>query len=200
MRAVIFDLDGTLADSRLDFDLMRREMGLGPGPLLETIATLPETRRNQCEAILHRHESEGAERATLLPGAREWIDWLDEQRIPRAIFTRNSRSMTHATLHRCRVQFADVVAREDAPPKPDPTGILQLCKKWDVKPSETLVVGDYLYDIQAARGAGARAALVQGSRRFDFASQADFVWLDLCEGLDYLRHKMISSIQGEPAR
>lgn len=42
-RGVIFDLDGTLVDSGLDFDSMRREMGLDPGtPILESLATLPE--------------------------------------------------------------------------------------------------------------------------------------------------------------
>ncbi len=43
VRGVIFDLDGTLVDSGLDFDLMRREMGLPPGkPLLESFDLLPE--------------------------------------------------------------------------------------------------------------------------------------------------------------
>ena len=41
IRAAIFDLDGTLVDSGLDFDLMRAEMGLARGlPLLEAIAAV----------------------------------------------------------------------------------------------------------------------------------------------------------------
>ncbi len=42
-RGVIFDLDGTLVDSGLDFDEMRREMQLPPRqPILEAIARLPD--------------------------------------------------------------------------------------------------------------------------------------------------------------
>jgi FMN phosphatase YigB (HAD superfamily) len=38
-RAVIFDLDGTLAESRLDFDAIRSEIGLRPElPILEQLA------------------------------------------------------------------------------------------------------------------------------------------------------------------
>src|SRR5258706_15978924 len=41
IRGLIFDLDGTLVDSRLDFDLMRQEMELPAGPILEGFAALP---------------------------------------------------------------------------------------------------------------------------------------------------------------
>ena len=60
IRGLIFDLDGTLVDSRLDFDLMREEMELPPGRILESIAALPAERYSQCMAILHRHEVAGA--------------------------------------------------------------------------------------------------------------------------------------------
>jgi len=41
IRGIIFDLDGTLADSQLDFDAMRREMELPLGlPILEALTRL----------------------------------------------------------------------------------------------------------------------------------------------------------------
>ena len=48
--AVFFDMDGTLLDSRLDFDLIRNELGLAGTPILEamesmTDAILPAPRR-----------------------------------------------------------------------------------------------------------------------------------------------------------
>ena len=62
IRGVIFDLDGTLIDSRLDFDQMRCDMEFAPGQLiLETLEALPEgERKKRCREILHRHEYQGA--------------------------------------------------------------------------------------------------------------------------------------------
>lgn len=66
---IIFDMDGTLVDSGLDFAAMRREMGLPDGvPLLETLENLNAAESARCRAILHRHEEAGAERASVLPG------------------------------------------------------------------------------------------------------------------------------------
>ncbi len=53
VRGVVFDLDGTLVDSRLDFEAMRRQMNLPKGaPLLETIAQLPSEQAADCWQIL----------------------------------------------------------------------------------------------------------------------------------------------------
>jgi FMN phosphatase YigB (HAD superfamily) len=62
VRGVIFDLDGTLIDSALDFDQMRADMGFAPGQLiLETFESLPEgERKARCREILHGHEYRGA--------------------------------------------------------------------------------------------------------------------------------------------
>lgn len=184
---VIFDLDGTLVDSGLDFDAMRAEMELPPGPILETMEKLSPAERERCEAILHRHEMAGAERATVHAGAAEWMDALDERRIPRAIFTRNSRSIVAATLARCGMNFVHVFSREDAPPKPDPTAIEILCRTWQLPAEQILVVGDYKYDLLAGRAAGTQTALVTHGRSWDFANLADYVWRTLDEGLSLLR-------------
>jgi HAD superfamily hydrolase (TIGR01509 family) len=180
---VIFDLDGTLVDSGLDFQVIRRELGLGPEPILETLALLPPERRRACEEVLHRHEYAGAMRATVLAGAREWMAFLDAAGIPRAIFTRNARSIVRLTLERCSLLFNDIIAREDAPPKPDPAGIHELCRRWRTTPRDVLVVGDYLYDIQAGQNAGAPTALVTQGRSWDFSHQADYCWNTLVQGL-----------------
>src|SRR5947209_11992044 len=71
---VIFGLDGTLVDSGLDFDLMRQEMQLPAGMMiLEAMSKLSETRASECREILARHEWEGAQRATLMPGVVEFL-------------------------------------------------------------------------------------------------------------------------------
>src|SRR3954470_20937385 len=100
LRGVIFDLDGTLVDSGLDFDAIRREMSLPVGvPILEALAEIaPGQRLDDCLQILHRHERAGAERAAVMPGARELLDALRERGLEQGLLTRNSRHSTNLVL------------------------------------------------------------------------------------------------------
>lgn len=168
IHGLIFDLDGTLVDSGLDFDLMRREMGLPPKePILEALAALSEPQRSHCWTILHRHELQGAQRATLMPGVTELIEALADRGIRRAVFTRNGHQATLVTLNRVRLSFDTVVAREDAPAKPDPTGIWRICESWELRPEQVAMVGDYRFDIEAGRRAGARTVCYAAGRGLD---------------------------------
>src|SRR5690606_28954971 len=81
-RAVLFDMDGTLTEPLLDFDAIRAELEIAPGaPILEAIAAMPAARRASAMAILHRHEDDAAQRATLNPGCHDLLDWLRRQSI-----------------------------------------------------------------------------------------------------------------------
>lgn len=165
LRGIVFDLDGTLVNSALDFDRMRREMELPPGaPILEALAELPAERARLCRAILDRHERAGCERAMLMPGAREFLAELDHRGLRRAIFTRNARRLVLALLARLNLEFDPVLAREDAPAKPDPTALWQVCKRWGIAPGEVLMIGDFRFDIEAGRNAGMQTALFTGGR------------------------------------
>jgi len=179
LRGVIFDLDGTLVDSQLDFSAMRAEMGLPDGlPILEALDTMDAPERERCLAVLHRHEHEGAERATLIPGVIELHTHLAARRVPQAVVTRNARHLALRVLERLQLQFDPVVGREDGPVKPDPAAILGICEKWNVSPSEVVVIGDYLFDIEAGRRAGARTVLFTQGREphgLPGAAEADLV-------------------------
>ena len=176
---VVFDLDGTLADSGLDFDAMRREMGIPAGrPILEAIGEFDAPRAAACEAILRRHEWEGAERATLMPGAADFVAALHARNIACAVQTRNARDISLATMVRLGLKVELLVAREDAPAKPDPAGILQIAAEWNVSPRQMLMLGDYAFDIEAGRRAGAGTVAYLGGQPLDqvpWADQADYV-------------------------
>lgn len=183
VRGVIFDLDGTLIDSRLDFDAMRREMGFPAGqPILEGIDALPAgARREQCRKILHEHERRGAESATLIRGARELLAELDAYNLPQAILTRNSRKMTALALRRLQLEFSQVLTREDAAPKPDPAGLLHICRTWGYTREEVVFVGDFHFDVLAGRAADIRTILFAPDGPPDYADEADFVIVELHE-------------------
>lgn len=159
--AIICDLDGTLVDSGLDFPTIKAELGLPPdASILEAMAGLSPDELVRCRAILDRHEHAGAYRARLLPGVDEFLALATSLGLKRGLFTRNSRSATAITLHRCRLSFDRVLTREDGPVKPDPWAINALCQGWGIPPRAALVFGDFHYDSAAGRAAGALNVLV----------------------------------------
>jgi HAD superfamily hydrolase (TIGR01549 family) len=161
IRGLIFDLDGTLADSQLDFDAIRREMELPPGqPILETLLQLEAARAERCRAILHRHEWDGATRATRLPGVAELFSILSARGLKRAVATRNSRQITDATLAKLQLAFDISLTRDDGPVKPDPWPVLHVCQQWQCSPAEVVVIGDYRFDVESGRAAGCRTVLL----------------------------------------
>ena len=160
VKAVIFDLDGTLTEPLLDFDAMRAEIGLPPGPILEQLAHADAETRARADLILRRHELDAIARATLADGCAEVLAHLAARAIPAAILTRNVREVVDAFSRAFGLSFAAVYTREDGPHKPSPAGVLALCEKMGVAPAETLVVGDYKFDILAGRDAGCVTALV----------------------------------------
>ena len=180
-RGVIFDLDGTLIHSPLDFAAIRAEIGLGAGPVLETIALLEGEERRRAEAILNRHEESAARSSRLADGVREVFDHLREKRVGIAILTRNSRASLEIALRAHGLDADATRSRDDAPFKPSPEPVLSLCRQLGVAPGETLVVGDYLFDVEAANAAGAVSVLLLDGRNASFAPRARWTIRDLPE-------------------
>jgi len=159
-RAVIFDLDGTLADSALDFDAIRDEIGLSPGiPILEQLADATPEQRARAEGIMRRHERTAIASATLTDGCAELLAHLGALAVPIGILTRNIREVVDTFARSFGFSFHAVYTREDGPPKPSPEGVLALCEKLGARPHETLTVGDYKFDVLAGRRAGCRTVL-----------------------------------------
>ena len=188
VRGVVFDLDGTLVVQELDFDAMRREIGLPEGtPLLEAMERLDDGPRAAALDVVRRHERAAALTARLNPGVAEFLGWLDGRGVRRAVLSRNMREAVDDVLARCGMTFDRVLAREDAPYKPSPEGIWRICAAWGFRPDEVLMVGDYLYDVQAGRNAGARTALVTHGKAWPFAGLADVAFASFAEIPEALR-------------
>jgi len=182
LKLVIFDLDGTLLEPALDFDAIRAQIGLPPGAtILEAMDTLSEAERTRAGAILDRHEAEAADRSRLLPGAGELLDWLRAQGIRTAVLTRNSRRSVNRACRRHGLAFDAVVAREDHLPKPSPDGARHLMTTLGAGPEETVVVGDFRFDMEAGAAAGCRTIALVSDPPPTWASEATWIAADLAE-------------------
>jgi len=178
IKAVIFDLDGTITQPFFDFDAIREEMGLAKnsGPVLEAMEKMTPQGRRHAEEILHFHERLAVTESELNPGVRQTLSALRKAGIHIGVLTRNRRSNAVAIAEKHNLKFDAIVDREDGPVKPDAFGVLQICRRLGVKPQETLLVGDYLFDLLCAKAAGAIAVLLANHSRADeFAEHADFI-------------------------
>lgn len=176
IEAVIFDLDGTLTVPFLDFDQIRKEIGLSPGiGILEGIKAMTPNQQRRAEQILLDHEDKAAQNSTLNVGAKEILDILRRRNLPVGLLTRNLRKNVELVAAVHGLRFDAIVDREDGPVKPDGFGVHLLCQGFGVCPSQTLVVGDFRHDLESAKNAGAIAVLIRTHASCDqFAHLADF--------------------------
>ncbi|MBU6953617.1 HAD family hydrolase [Hahella sp. HN01] len=177
VKGFIFDLDGTLVDSRLDFDAMRRELGFPEGkPILEHLETLDDPDAvARAWAVVEAHEIAGARAATWMPGAKELLMSLRELDIPVAIMTRNMREATRIAIEALGIPVELALTREDCKPKPHPEGLLRIAETWGLACGELIYVGDYIFDLQAARNANMIACLYLNERNHIYQEHADCV-------------------------
>ncbi len=188
LHGVIFDLDGTLVDSGLDFDAIRADLNFAPKqPILETVERLPPgAEKKRCLAILREHELRGARRATLMPGIAAFLATLSERSIKVGVLTRNSRESTDITLDRLQLKLQPVLTRDDVPAKPDPAGLLNICENWGCGTDEAVFVGDYLFDIQAGRNARMRTVLYTPADPPEYAHLADHTLSSFHDAIELL--------------
>lgn len=190
IKAVIFDLDGTITQPYFDFDVIREEIGLArnSGPVLESMEKMTAQQRQNAERILHYHEQKAVEESKLNNGAEQTLSALREAGIHIGILTRNKRSNALAIADKHGLIFDAVVGREDGPVKPDSFGVLHLCEQFGVKPEEALLVGDYLFDLLCAKSAGAVAVLLANHKQAEqFIEHADFCVEEIGQILEIIK-------------
>ena len=168
IRAVLFDFDGTLTEpGTLDFTAVRDAIGCPPNQaVLEFIGGMQDESAC-CNAmeILDRFEVEAAARSRPNAGAEGLVRYLREKGLRTGIISRNSPQSIEIALRNFTTltpgHFDLILTRDDPyPPKPSPDGIRAAAERIGVPADHVLVIGDYLFDIEAGYKAGACTAFL----------------------------------------
>jgi phosphoglycolate phosphatase len=185
---VVFDLDGTLIDSRKDITTSIRHGIAAVGgppvpdddvealigrPLSEMYAALlPAELRCRVEEAAAAYRAyyfeHCAERTVLFPGVLDCLDRLAA--IPLAVATTKMTYMAVELLERIGLapRFALIQGSDGIPHKPDPAILDLVLATLGKSPGKSWMVGDTTYDIEAAQAAGMRSCAVTcgiGGRR-----------------------------------
>lgn len=185
IRAVLFDLDGTLVDSAEDLrralnavlaERGLRSLGLaevkgmigdGAAKLVERgLAATGGDLAGHGEALrrfLAIYEANAAEATRPYPGVAETLAALKARGLPLAVVTNKPAAATAAVLEALGLApFFQAVVGGDTllERKPHPAPLLHALAALGVSPGEALMVGDNHHDVKAARAAGAAAIAV----------------------------------------
>lgn len=181
-RMVLIDVDGTLVDSVPDLaycvDAMMDQLGLphrgesevrlwvGNGvERLVRRALIGKLDGEPDEALFSKaypiylklYEANVSERSVLYPGVREGLAWLKQQGFQLGCVTNKAAQFTLPLLKNLGVydDFGIVVCGDTLPQKkPDPAPLLHAAKHFGVSPQQSLMLGDSVSDVKAARAAG----------------------------------------------
>ncbi len=189
IKAVIFDLDGTITEPYFDFDAIKREMGLDTDvPILEAMENMSEDEKYKIDELLSYHEQKAIEGSALNPGTRETLQELKKRGIPVGILTRNRKENAVEVTKMHGLEFNIIIGREDGPVKPDAFGVKHICSEFGVKPEETLMVGDYLFDLLCGKEAGAVPVLFASHKEWaDFKNEAEYIINDIKEVINIIK-------------
>lgn len=177
-RAVLFDLDGTLADTAPDLggalNVMRERRGLPHMPITELrpwasagargllhigLQAEPEHAGYQAlrDEFLDIYEGIASRDTRLFDGIAELLAGLDTRELVWGVVTNKPKRFTAGVLHGLGLghRAAVAVSGDTTPhPKPHPAPLLFACEQLGIAPGQAVYVGDDLRDIQAARAAG----------------------------------------------
>jgi HAD superfamily hydrolase (TIGR01549 family) len=156
LRAALFDMDGTIWDSPVDWRDVRRAIGLPQDgrPITEHLESMPPDERARGTAILERFEAIGVDQGQPIPGATELLDLLQSRGVLCVLVTNNSRRSAAAVLRRYPLPFDRVVTRNEGPLKPSPEAFLRPLRDLGVSSAEALAIGDSHLDLVSAHSAG----------------------------------------------
>ncbi|MFX1379651.1 MAG: HAD family hydrolase [Promethearchaeota archaeon] len=179
IKAIVWDLDGTLIHFKIDYIKARRicikilKKYAVPKNLLTVQISILENMKsarefferkgfskNKINAIIEevdieisKIEHEAAINATMINGINQVLEFAKNRNLKQAIFTFNTRKNAEISLTQVNLlhYFNIIIGRDNINNlKPHPDHLIQICNHLNVKADEILVIGDNARDIEAA--------------------------------------------------
>ncbi len=188
-KLILYDLDGTLADTRQDIingvryvletlkgtdltdDEIKDCVGTGLHALIKQVFRTEDEKLADRGAKLYRehYKKHMLDHTRLYPGASEFLEYFKDRK--QAVITNKPNPFSSQILEALGVAhfFIAILAGDNGLPfKPDPAAIHHLIGQTSAQPEEVIFVGDSPIDIQAARNAGVEVVTLSHG----FASEA----------------------------
>ena len=223
IKAIIWDLDGTLIDFKINSIKARRkaikilrnygipkEKLSSKTPLLENIKISKEfftenglpvdkikgiIKEVNNAVILVEHEA--AIKATLTEGIIEVLEFAKKKNLKQAVFTYNTHGNARTSLETAGINpYFDVVAgRDDVKNlKPHPDHLRYICERINVNLDEVVVIGDTGRDIEAAINIGSRS-IALNTKIPNFIKRETFKEADKIIELNEIPYKLIKTLE-----
>jgi len=171
MEAIIFDLDGTLFDSRKTIRrcLNATIMEYGKEPFGDDVKDLIGKHLMEILALRGIDNEEAAERyrqiqmetymqdMRMFDGVVDMLEALKKKGYELGVATMRNGRITREILDGMGIAhyFRSVVGTDDTKyPKPDPEHVLTACRLLEIEPEKAVMVGDTIFDILSGKGAG----------------------------------------------
>lgn len=158
IKLAIFDMDGTVFESYLNWADIKEELGIESN-ILKEIYKDNRVDHHRLE-ILENYESDNTSKTKPIDGISQYLDYLEEQKIKTALITNNNKKNTDYLLNKFNLEFDTVTTREMRLWKPDPDAFFHAMKLYNCRADEIVSIGDSHYDIKASKAAGISAIFI----------------------------------------
>jgi phosphoglycolate phosphatase len=178
----VFDLDGTVADTKQDLGRALRAAviaaGFEPPGEDKIVASIGQGAENSIRVLtglgedslgpyvdyfMEKYDEFCCDNVALYPGISELLKRLKAKGAHIALVTMKFRSAVQKILKCLSLDiFDEVISYDDAKKrKPDPESLFMLMEKFGAAPGETLMVGDSITDLKYAKAAGVDACILE---------------------------------------
>jgi len=169
-KGVVFDMDGTLTVSNIDFAKMRKLTEIPKGDLFTTMEAWDDDARIlKAMTTILELEADAVSTLEVMPGLVELLGYLRGMRdegVRVAVVTRNTPTSVDGFLRLLgegsEEYFDEIITRHHRHVKPDFRLLSDLADEWRLDPRDMLMVGDSTEDVECGNAAGTATCLIEG--------------------------------------